>query len=168
MFVFATDAAQEVEIVSTVDPAVQGNDEDKASYLRTRDEGLLQTEGATRFVVRALTPSQREAAEVAAGVYRRSELGRQLWLAQPDDPDGRARWQHQLPDDEREALGSYEGYLARVYREMLRAGLVRIVGHDGDPLELVDLIRPDHHRQLLCSELVAHIQALSTLPPEGK
>lgn len=168
MFQFATDAAQEIEIVSTIDPAVQGSDDDKAAYLRTRDESLLQTEGATRFVVRALTPSQREAAEVAAGVYKRSELGRQLWLAQPDDPTERARWQHKLPEDEREALGSYEGYLARVYREMMRAGLVRVVGHDGDPLELVDRIRPDHHRQLLCSELVAHIQTLSTLPPEGK
>jgi hypothetical protein len=51
---------------------------------------------------------------------------------------------------------------------MLRAGLVRIIGHDGDPVELLDSVRPEHHRQLLFQELVAHIQNISTLPLEGK
>jgi hypothetical protein len=162
VFTFATDATQEIEVVSIVDPAVQASEEAKTSYLKSRDESILScTEGATRFVLRALTPPQREAAEVAAGVYRRSELGRQLWMQQPDEPTERARWQHALPEDEREALGSYEGYLSRVYREMLR-------GHDGDPVELLDSVRPEHHRQLLFQELVAHIQNISTLPLEGK
>lgn len=169
MFNFATDATQEIEVVSIVDPAVQASEEAKTSYLKSRDESLLEsTAGANRFVLRALTPPQREAAEVAAGVYCRSELGRQLWMQQPDEPTERARWQHALPEDEREALGSYEGYLSRVYREMLRAGLVRIIGHDGDPVELLDSVRPEHHRQLLFQELVAHIQNISTLPLEGK
>lgn len=168
-FIFATSTDQTVEVVSTVDPSVIGTEEAKVEYLSTRDESLFDsTEGATRFTLRALSPQAREDAEVEAGAYSRSELGRILWTEQPDDPKERARWQHDLPEDERRALGEYNRYLSRVYREMLRAGLVSIEGHDGDPLELVDSIRPDHHRQVLMGELVAHIQALSLLPPAGK
>jgi hypothetical protein len=157
-FIFSTSTDQTVEVVSTVDPSVVASEEAKVEYLSTRDESTL----------RALSPQAREDAEVEAGAYSRSELGRILWTEQPDDPKERARWQHDLPEDERRALGEYNRYLSRVYREMLRAGLVSIEGHDGDPLELVDSIRPDHHRQVLMGELVAHIQALSLLPPAGK
>jgi len=166
MFHFATDAAQEIEVVSTIDPAVQGSDDDKARYLRTRDESLLQTEGATRFVVRALTPPQREAAEVAAGVYKRSELGRQLWLGQPDDPTERARWQHKLPEDEREALASYQAYLSRVFVEMVRVALVEI--DDQPASDMIDRIKPEAHRLQVISELVQHIQRISLLGISGK
>jgi len=168
-FIFATSAEYTVEVVSTVDPAVEASEEAKVEYLTTRDESLLgDTSGATRFKLRALSPQAREEAEIEAGVYSRSELGRLLHMEQPTDPKERARWQHDLPVDEREALGDYQRYLSRCYRELLRAGLVEVVGHDGDPLELLDRVRPDHHRMVLSSELVTHIQGLSLLPPSGK
>ncbi len=34
MFTFATDATQEIEVVSIVDPAVQASEEAKSSYLK--------------------------------------------------------------------------------------------------------------------------------------
>ena len=168
-FIFATSAEYITEVVSTVDPAVEASEEAKVEYLTTRDESLLgDTSGATRFKLRALSPQAREEAEIEAGVYSRSELGRLLHMEQPTDPKERARWQHDLPVDEREALGDYQQYLSRCYRGLLRAGLVEVVGHDGDPLELLDRVRPDHHRMVLSSELVTHIQGLSLLPPSGK
>ena len=168
-FIFATSAEHTVEVVSTVDPAIEATEENKVEYLTTRDESLLgDTSGATRFKIRALSPQAREEAEIEAGVYSRSELGRMLYQEQPTEPAERARFHHNLPADEREALGEYQRYLNRCYRELLRAGLVEVIGHDGDPLELIDRIRPDHHRMVLTSELVTHIQGLSLLPPAGK
>ena len=168
-FHFSTSADQTYQVVSTVDPSVLGTDAAKIEYLSSRDESLLDsTEGATRFNLRALSPQAREQAEVRAGAYSRSELGRQLFMEQPDELRERARWHHDLAPDERQALGEYVGYLDRVYREMLSVALVSVEGHDGDALELIDAIRPDHHRQVLMGELVAHVQALSLLPIEGK
>ena len=56
-FIFATSAEYTVEVVSTVDPAIEATEEAKVEYLTTRDESLLgDTSGATRFKLRALSP----------------------------------------------------------------------------------------------------------------
>ena len=146
-----------------------GSDDAKIEYLSTRDEGLFEsTDGATRFILRPLSPQERERAEVKAGAYSRSELGRQLFVEQPEEEDLRVRWHHNLPEDEKKAFGEYQGYLNRCYREMVRVSLVKIEGYEGDPLDLIDQIKPDVDRVHVMGELVAHIQSLSLLPSRGK
>ena len=114
-----------------------------------------------------MSPSEREQAEVQAGAYSRSELGRMLWVEAPTNTNERARWHHALTNDEREAMASYEAYLSRVYLEMIRASLIKIDGEEAS-LEQVQNIRPDSFRVRAISELVAHIQRISLLGIEGK
>ena len=80
-------------------------------------------EGATIFKLKALGPAEREEAEVKAGAYVRSELGRLLWIQQPTETEERARWHHALEEDEREALALYRNYLDKVYIEMISRSL---------------------------------------------
>ena len=69
--------------------------------------------------LKALSPAEREEAEVKAGAYTRSELGRLLWVEAPSETKERARWHHALTDDERQAMSDYQAYLSRVYIEMV-------------------------------------------------
>ena len=43
-----------------------------------------------RFTLKALSPAEREQAEIRAGAMTRSELGRLLWSEAPDDPREKA------------------------------------------------------------------------------
>lgn len=166
---FVTSTEYELEIVVTVDDAVQANDEQKSAYLASgnlSDLGSVSDE-ATRFTIKALSPASRERAEIRAGAYTRSELGRLLWLQAPNDLEARARWHHDLTEDERTAYSEYTAYISRVYIEMIRESLVSI---DGEPasFEQIDLIRPDQVRSDTISELVVHIQRISLLGDSGK
>ena len=164
---FLPDSDLTLDVVVTCDPAVQCSPEQLGAYLKSGDlEALEAHEGATRFTLKALSPSDREQAEVRAGAYTRSELGRILWLDAPDDEREKARWHHELPNDEREALASYQAYLSRVFVEMVRVSLVSI---DGEPAgDMIDRIKPEAHRLQVISELVGHIQRISLLGAEGK
>jgi hypothetical protein len=165
---FLTSEDQTIDIVITCDKALEASDEQKKTYLSSgKLEDLGSVEGATKFTIKALSPSEREHAEVQAGAYSRSELGRLLWVEAPVDPSERARWHHALSDDEREAMASYEAYLSRVYLEMIKASLVSIDDEEAS-LEQVQAIRPDSFRVRAISELVAHIQRISLLGIEGK
>lgn len=166
---FVTSTDIEVDVVVTCDPAVEATLEERAAYLQSGDLEDLGTVGddATRFTIRALSPAERERAEIAAGAYTRSELGRLLWIEAPTGTQERARWHHELEDDERGALAQYNEYLNRVYIEMIREALIAIDGEEKH-VEALNRIRPDENRTQTISELVLHIQRLSLLDSSGK
>jgi hypothetical protein len=117
--------------------------------------------------LKPLGPADREAAEIRAGAFSRSELGRYLWIEAPTDAHKKARWHHGLSIEEREALASYEAYISRVSIEMIRESLVEIDGHEGT-VEMIQDIRPDSFRISTITELVLHIQRASLVGDSGK
>lgn len=165
---FLSNANHTIDVVVTCDADVQASADDKASYISTGDISLLTVgDDATRFTLKALSPAERENAEQRAGAYTRSELGRMLWVEAPSDTAKRARWHHQLTDDERSAMSDYQAYLNRVYIEMVNSSLTHINDEPADA-EQLQLIRPDENRASTISELVMHIQRISLLGDEGK
>ena len=165
---FLTSSEQTIEVVVTCDPAVDCTPEQRSAYLETGDQKHLTiNEGATAFLIKALSPSEREQAEIKAGAMTRSELGRLLWSEAPDDPVKKARWHHELSDNDREAMSAYQQYLSNVYDEMIRASLVSIDEAEAG-LEHLQMIRPESHRVQTVSELVLHIQRISLLGDQGK
>lgn len=166
---FLTSTDQSITVVVSCDSDVKASDEQKANYLQSANMSDLEhvADTATRFTLKALSPSQREDAEQRAGAYTRSELGRLLWVEAPTDRTERARWHHNLSDDERHAMSDYQAYLNRVYYEMIRASLTHI---NDEPATLDDIqnIRPDDNRSNTISELIVHIQRISILGTEGK
>tara|TARA_Y100000592_G_C5481143_1_gene325595 strand:- start:5618 stop:6127 length:510 start_codon:yes stop_codon:yes gene_type:complete len=165
---FLTSAEQTIEVVVTCDPSIDCTEEQRAEYLETGDMlNLRVADGATIFTLKALSPAEREQAEIKAGAMTRSELGRLLWTEAPDDLREKATWHHKLSDDEREAMSQYQQYLNNVYSEMIRASLISIDEANGS-LEQIQMIRPESHRVQTISELVLHIQRISLLGDEGK
>lgn len=166
---FLTNADHTVEVVVTCDPEVKADESQRSAYIQSGDLSELGSvsDQATRFTLKALSPSEREDAEVRAGALRRSELGRLLWSEAPIDSAERARWHHALTDDEREAMSGYNAYINRVYVEMLRASLQLIDGKEAS-VEQLELIRPDSHRTDTISQLVLHVQRISLLGDQGK
>ena len=166
---FLTNADHTVEVVVTCDPEVEADESQRSAYIQSGDLSELGSvsDQATRFTLKALSPSEREDAEVRAGALRRSELGRLLWSEAPIDSAERARWHHALTDDEREAMSGYNAYINRVYVEMLRASLKLIDGEEAS-VEQLELIRPDSHRTDTISQHVLHVQRISLLGDQGK
>ena len=165
---FLTSSEQTQEVVVTCDPEVTASAEQRSAYLESGDLSALGEVGeATRFTIKALSPSEREDAEARAGALTRSELGRLLWTEAPTAERERAEWHHALTDDERLAMANYQAYLNRVYQEMINSSLTLIDGEEADA-EQLQLIRPEAHRIQTVSELVMHIQRISLLGVEGK
>lgn len=165
---FLTSSEQTQEVVVTCDPEVTASAEQRSAYLESGDLSALGDVGeATRFTLKALSPSEREDAEARAGALIRSELGRLLWTEAPIEERERAEWHHALSDDERKAMSDYQAYLNRVYQEMINSSLILIDGEEADA-EQLQLIRPEAHRIQTVSELVLHIQRISLLGIEGK
>jgi len=165
---FLTSSEQTQEVVVTCDPEVTASAEQRSAYLESGDLSALGEIGqATRFTLKALSPSEREDAEARAGALTRSELGRLLWTEAPTAERERAEWHHALSDDERSAMADYQAYLNRVYKEMISSSLTLIDGEEADA-EQLQLIRPEAHRIQTVSELVMHIQRISLLGVEGK
>ena len=165
---FLTSSEQTQEVVVTCDPEVTASAEQRSAYLESGDLSALGEVGeATRFTLKALSPSEREDAEARAGALTRSELGRLLWTEAPTAERERAEWHHALSDDERSAMADYQAYLNRVYKEMISSSLTLIDGEEADA-EQLELIRPEAHRIQTVSELVMHIQRISLLGVEGK
>ena len=164
---FFSDANQTIDVFLTFDPAVSLSESEKSDYL-TKGEFLgSKTPDATKFTLKALSPSEREEAEIKAGSFTRSELGRLLWTESPSDEKEKATWHHGLSDDEKQALSSYQAYINRVYLEMIRASLVAIDGEQAT-LDMIQTIRPESHRVQAITELVLHIQRISLLGDSGK
>ena len=165
---FLASSEQTLEVVVTCDPSIECTDEERSKYLDTGDMLHLKIgDGATAFKLKALSPSEREQAEIKAGAMTRSELGRLLWSEAPDDLREKAIWHHKLTDEERGAMSEYQQYLNNVYSEMIRASLVSIDDVEAT-LEEIHMIRPDSHRVQTISELVLHIQRISLLGDKGK
>jgi len=180
-FSFVPSSTMVLDVVVTCDPAVIASAEQAAAYLESgdlRDLGDLRGdlgklsgyEGATVFTLKALSPQEREEAEVRAGAYTRSELGRLLWVEAPEELRARAAWHHGLHEDERAALASYQAYINRVFIEMVKAALIMIderpIAKQGpNPL---DDIRPEAHRVQVIAELTRHVQRMSLLGQSGK
>lgn len=164
---FMPDADMTLDVVVTCDPSVIASPDQVSAYMVTGDLNMLESyEGATIFTLKALSPNERETAEVKAGAYVRSELGRLLWTEAPADPQEKARWHHNLTEDEREALARYQRYLNNVFLEMVEASLTAI---DGEPAKgKLALIKPEAHRLAVITELVQHIQRMSLLGERGK
>ena len=164
---FLTSTEVEVDVYLTMDESIELTEEQRSTYL---SKGIFEgkvKEGATVFKLKALSPSDREEAEVRAGSYTRSELGRILWIESPSDDKEKATWHHSLSDEEKQALGSYQAYLNRVYVEMIRSSLVSIDGNEAS-VDQIQMIRPESHRVQAITELVLHIQRLSLLGDSGK
>ncbi|NBX10137.1 MAG: hypothetical protein EBR05_10110, partial [Marivivens sp.] len=122
---FLTSSEQTQEVVVTCDPEVTASAEQRSAYLESGDLSALGEVGeATRFTLKALSPSEREDAEARAGALIRSELGRLLWTEAPIEERERAEWHHALSDDERKAMSDYQAYLNRVYQEMINSSLI--------------------------------------------
>ena len=155
------------DVVVTCDPAVICDDEQRSKYLESGDISHLQAAGATVFTIHALSPSQRENAAITAGAYTRSELGRMLWAESPDEIKERARWHHNLNDDERSALAEYQAYISRCYVEMISEALISIDGQDAT-IDQIQKIKPESHRLQTITELVQHVQRLSLVSDSGK
>lgn len=167
---FMPSCSMTLHVVVTCDPAINATPEQAERYLETGDIKVLDPHaGATIFCLKALSPVEREEAEVRAGAYTRSELGRHLWIKEPINSEERARWHHALTNEEREALGEYKAYLNRVFVEMINAALVSV---DGVPVKQgespLDLVRPESHRVQVIAELVRHVQRMSLLGEQGK
>ena len=166
---FLTNADHTIEAVVTCDPEVEADSDQRSAYIQSGDLSDLGSvsDNATRFTLKALSPSEREEAEVRAGALKRSELGRLLWSEAPIDSSDRARWHHALSDDERSAMADYNSYINRVYVEMLRSSL-KLIDGSGASVDQLQLIRPDSHRTETISELVLHVQRISLLGDQGK
>jgi len=157
-----------IKVVVTCDDSVECTDEERSLYLENGDESHLTITGdVTRFTLKALSPTEREDAEARAGAYSRSELGRLLWSMSPSNMEDKARWHHALTDDERIAYSEYNGYLNRVYMEMIRSSLTHVNGVEFDADQIND-IRPESSRVQTITELVFHIQRISLLGSPGK
>jgi len=166
---FLTSSNETIDVVVTCDSSVEATEDQRNAYLNSGSFDDLGSVGedATKFTLKALSPSEREEAEVRAGAYTRSELGRLLWVEAPSESKERAVWHHNLTDEEREAMSDYNAYLQRVYIEMINGSLTKINGEESD-MSMVNQIRPESNRVQTISELVMHIQRISLLGIEGK
>ncbi len=93
---FLSDANATIDVYLTFDASIELTDEDRSIYLT---EGVFKgtaKDDATKFTLKALSPAEREEAEMQAGSYTRSELGRLLWTESPNDEKEKAQWQHSL------------------------------------------------------------------------
>ena len=164
---FLSDANATIDVYLTFDSSVELTDEERSIYLTEGVFNGTAKDDATKFTLKALSPAEREEAEMQAGSFTRSELGRLLWTESPSDEKEKAQWQHSLSQEEKQALSSYQAYLNRVYLEMIKASLVAIDGNEAD-LETIQSIRPETHRIQAITELVLHVQRISLVGDSGK
>ena len=164
---FLTDASSTVDVFLSFDSSIELTSEQKNEYLTKGIFNGIAREDATKFTLKALSPSEREEAEIKAGSFTRSELGRFLWMESPSEDKEKALWHHQLTEEEKQAFASYQAYINNVYLEMIQASLQSV---DGEPatLETIQSIRPESHRVQAITELVLHIQRISLVGDSGK
>lgn len=164
---FLSSSNSTIDVHLSFDPSVHMTDEERSEYLTSGIFKGRLDEDATKFKLKALSPSEREEAEVQAGSFTRSELGRLLWIESPSDDKEKALWHHALSDEEKTAVSSYQAYLNRVYLEMIDASLISVNDEDAS-IETVQAIRPEAHRIQAITELVLHVQRISLVGDEGK
>tara|TARA_Y100001973_G_scaffold105675_1_gene179824 strand:+ start:696 stop:1139 length:444 start_codon:yes stop_codon:yes gene_type:complete len=144
------------------------NDEQVDHYLKTGSlENIQIDDNATWFEIRPLSMKDREEAEIRAGAFTRSELGKHLSSEAPIDSKERAYWHHNLSDEERLALSQYDNYQTRSCYEYVNQCLISI---DGEPasFEMIDKITPALHRTITITQILNHLNRLSVLSDPGK
>lgn len=168
-FTFATSANYELDVVCISDPALEDVDQEiKDKYLETTDMSLFaDINGLTVFRIRALSHQDREEAEIRAGAYQRTELGRVLNWQAPSDEVEQAKWFDNLTAHEQESFHKYIKYLKNVNEEIIQQSLVSIDGQRAS-LNEINLIRPDSLRSQVFNELTLHIRRISLLDLEQK
>ena len=168
-FNFATSANYELDVVCISDPALEDVDQAiKDRYLETTDMSLFNgVDGLTVFKIRALSHQDREQAEIRAGAYQRTELGRILNWQAPSDEIEQAKWFDNLTAHEQESFHKYIKYLKNVNEEILNQSLISIDGKKAT-IEDINLIRPDSLRAQVFNELTLHIRRISLLDLEQK
>ena len=165
---FSTSTNDHFTIVITCDTAITFDDESKAKYFNTGDLSLLDiSEDATYITLKPLGPQERERAEIRAGAFTRSELGKLLWSEAPSNKHEHARWHHALTEDEREAIANYEAYISRSYVEYVNESLISI-NNEPATIAMINNIRPEHMRITTITEIVLHLQRVSLLGDVGK
>lgn len=166
---FSTTTDVHFDIAITCDSALDMTQDEKNIYLKS-GEGLKTFEGQTPtyFVIKPMSPKDRENVEIKAGAFTRSELGRMLWSEEPMDIREKAYWRENLSDMEKKAISSYEQYINKVYEEMIKSSVIKIKDLTIDPWDAIQQIRPDADRIRTITELVLQIQRLSLLSNQGK
>jgi len=166
---FSNTADIEYTVYSTSDESVKCSPEQAQRYLSEGDDvGFEISDEATAFIIKPLSLQDRERAEIRAGSHTRSELGRLLNDQKPIEPEAFARWQHALTDDEKRALATYQMYVNQCYYEIVKSGLVKIKGVEGDAFEALMQVQPESVRIGTLMELVCHIQRVSILKEDEK
>ena len=165
---FSTTTNEHFKIIISCDSSVKMNDDQKSKYFNSGElDGVQIDDDATWFTLKPLSIEDREQAEIRAGAFTRSELGKLLWIEAPNDPKFRAIWHNKLDDDEREALAKYEQYQNRTYCEYVRSALIAINDDHAD-FEMINKISPASARVTTITEIVLHLHRVSTLNNLGK
>ena len=111
---FLSSSLSKVDVFLSFDSSVELNDEQRTTYLTSGVfEGSAQKE-ATKFTLKALSPNEREDAEMKAGSFTRPEFGRLLWIEATEYEKSKAKCHHARSEEEKRALSSYQAYLNRV------------------------------------------------------
>ena len=77
---FSTTTLTPFKIIVSCDSSVKMNEEQKTKYFNEGTlEGVQIDNDATWFTLKPLSISDREQAEIRAGAFTRSELGKLLW-----------------------------------------------------------------------------------------
>ena len=165
---FSTSTLEQFKIIVSCDQSISMTDSQRSTYLNHGTlEGVQIADDATWFTLKPLSANDREKAEIRAGAFTRSELGKLLWVEAPSNTRDRARWHNKLDDEEREALATYELYQNRSYCEYVRESLVAI-NDEPATFEVIDSIKPSSDRITTITEIVYHIHRLSTLSDQAK
>jgi hypothetical protein len=167
MISFNTSTRHTFKIVVSTDSSVQMTEEQKKNYFNTGNLDDIQVDqNASWFTLRTLSIADREQAEIKAGAFTRSELGKLLWVEAPNDTRDKAVWHNRLSDEEKEALAKYEKYLDRSYLEYAKASLVAINDEEVNS-DILDNLSPADKSNVIY-EMVIHLTRESTLSEAGK
>ena len=167
MISFNTSTRHTFKIVVSTDSSVQMTEEQKKNYFNTGNLDDIQVDqNASWFTLRTLSIADREQAEIKAGAFTRSELGKLLWVEAPNDTRDKAVWHNRLSDEEKEALAKYEKYLDRSYLEYAKASLVAINDEEVNS-DILDNLSPADKSNVIY-EMVIHLTRESTLSEAGQ
>ena len=165
---FTTSTTDHFKIVISSDPSVHMDDSQKTKYFTHGElDGVQVDDDATWITLKPLSIQDREQAEIKAGAFTRSELGKLLFVEAPSNTRERAIWHNRLTDEEKEALAKYEQYQNKTYCEYVRASLVAINDEDAS-FEMINQITPESSRITAITEIVLHLHRVSTLGNQGK
>lgn len=167
MISFNTSTRHTFKIVVSTDSSVTMTEEQKRNYFNSGNLDDIQVDDkASWFTLRTLSIADREQAEIKAGAFTRSELGKLLWVEAPNDTRDKAVWHNRLSDEEKEALAKYEKYLDRSYLEYAKASLVAINDEEVNS-DILDNLSPADKSNVIY-EMVIHLTRESTLSESGK